>query len=66
MFSLFSWQEREIADAAEKLAECQETIYLLGKHLQALNPKREIGESQYLKRLQCGESLVEDKPSDGY
>ncbi|TXG59776.1 hypothetical protein EZV62_014349 [Acer yangbiense] len=58
-------QEREIADAAEKLAECQETIYLLGKHLQALHPKREIGGSQYLKRLQCGESLVEDKPSDG-
>ncbi|KAK2657027.1 hypothetical protein Ddye_010079 [Dipteronia dyeriana] len=58
-------EEREIAAAAEKLAECQETIYLLGKHLQALHPKREIGGSQYLKRLQCGESLVEDKPSDG-
>ncbi|KAI9165649.1 hypothetical protein LWI28_018000 [Acer negundo] len=57
-------QEREIADAAEKLAECQETIYLLGKHLQALHPKEKlVGLS--LKRLQCGESLVEDKPSDG-
>ncbi|XP_078448363.1 filament-like plant protein 4 [Wolffia australiana] len=29
-------QEREIAAAAEKLAECQETITLLGRHLRAL------------------------------
>ncbi|KAL5754488.1 hypothetical protein ACOSP7_022708 [Xanthoceras sorbifolium] len=58
-------QEREIAAAAEKLAECQETIYLLGRQLQALHPQSKIGGSQYLKRLQCGESLVEDKPSDG-
>jgi len=62
---LFTLQDIEIAAAAEKLAECQETIYLLGKQLQALQPKREIGGSQYVKRFQCGESLVEEKPNDG-
>lgn len=32
-------QDREIAAAAEKLAECQETIFLLGKHLKSLKPQ---------------------------
>lgn len=31
-------QEKEIAAAAEKLAECQQTIYLLGRQLKALGP----------------------------
>uniref|UniRef100_A0A0D9XHY7 Filament-like plant protein 4 n=1 Tax=Leersia perrieri TaxID=77586 RepID=A0A0D9XHY7_9ORYZ len=31
-------QEKEIAAAAEKLAECQETILLLGRQLQTLRP----------------------------
>lgn len=30
-----------MASAAEKLAECQETIYLLGKQLKALHPQTE-------------------------
>ncbi|XP_076885681.1 filament-like plant protein 4 [Bidens hawaiensis] len=34
-------QERELAAAAEKLAECQETIYLLGKQLNGLRPQTE-------------------------
>ncbi|KAF3784090.1 Filament-like plant protein 4, partial [Nymphaea thermarum] len=37
-------QEREIAAAAEKLAECQETIFLLGKHLKDLqSPPVNVG-----------------------
>ncbi|KAI3989510.1 hypothetical protein MKX01_022785 [Papaver californicum] len=31
-------QEREISAAAEKLAECQETIFLLGKQLKSMRP----------------------------
>ncbi|XP_010530290.1 PREDICTED: filament-like plant protein 6 isoform X2 [Tarenaya hassleriana] len=34
-------QERELAAAAEKLAECQETIFLLGKQLKSLRPQPE-------------------------
>ncbi|XP_076913477.1 filament-like plant protein 4, partial [Bidens hawaiensis] len=36
-----STQERELAAAAEKLAECQQTIYLLGKQLNGLRPQTE-------------------------
>jgi len=36
-----SKQEREIAAAAEKLAECQETILILGRQLQAMRPPAE-------------------------
>ncbi|MED6118350.1 hypothetical protein PIB30_002060 [Stylosanthes scabra] len=32
-------QEKDLATAAEKLAECQETIFLLGKQLNALRPE---------------------------
>ncbi|PKI77416.1 hypothetical protein CRG98_002189 [Punica granatum] len=35
---LKSKQETELAAAAEKLAECQQTIFLLGKQLNALRP----------------------------
>ncbi|XP_073305489.1 filament-like plant protein 4 isoform X2 [Primulina huaijiensis] len=35
-------QEKDLAAAAEKLAECQETIFLLGKQLQAFRPQTEI------------------------
>ncbi|GER26593.1 hypothetical protein STAS_02244 [Striga asiatica] len=34
-------QEKELAAAAEKLAECQQTIFLLGKQLKALRPQTE-------------------------
>ncbi|WOL07304.1 hypothetical protein Cni_G16044 [Canna indica] len=34
-------QEKEIADAAEKLAECQENILILGRQLQAMRPPAE-------------------------
>lgn len=36
-----------MAAAAEKLAECQETIYLLGKQLKALHPQTEPMGSPY-------------------
>lgn len=35
------YQETELAAAAEKLAECQETIFILGKQLKALHPQTE-------------------------
>ncbi|URE01892.1 plant protein [Musa troglodytarum] len=38
-------QEKEIAAAAEKLAECQETILLLGRQLQTLRPPAEQADS---------------------
>uniref|UniRef100_A0A1J3FX66 Filament-like plant protein 6 n=2 Tax=Noccaea caerulescens TaxID=107243 RepID=A0A1J3FX66_NOCCA len=34
-------QERDLASAAEKLAECQETIFVLGKQLKSLGPQPE-------------------------
>ncbi|KAI5402854.1 filament-like plant protein 4 [Lathyrus oleraceus] len=34
-----SSKERDLAAAAEKLAECQETIFLLGKQLNAIHPQ---------------------------
>ncbi|CAL4921756.1 unnamed protein product [Urochloa decumbens] len=38
-----SKQEKEIAAAAEKLAECQETILILGRQLQAMRPAESLG-----------------------
>ncbi|XWS24460.1 hypothetical protein CRYUN_Cryun28dG0104600 [Craigia yunnanensis] len=40
-------QENEIASAAEKLAECQETIFLLGKQLKSLRPQTGMMGSPY-------------------
>ncbi|KAK6924463.1 Filament-like plant protein [Dillenia turbinata] len=55
-------QEREIAAAAEKLAECQETVYLLGRKLKALQPQKDImGTPQIKKTLESSDSLMEDK-----
>lgn len=52
-------KEREIAAAAEKLAECQETIYILGRQLQALRPQTKVIGSQCNGRLQTNENLAE-------
>ena len=49
-----------MADAAEKLAECQETIYLLGKQLKALHPQTEVMGSPYSERSQ---RFTEDEPA---
>ncbi|KAJ9165991.1 hypothetical protein P3X46_020798 [Hevea brasiliensis] len=56
-------QERELASAAEKLAECQETIFLLGKQLKALHPQAELMGSPYSERSQRGEGFPEDEPT---
>ncbi|GMP27189.1 hypothetical protein CsSME_00003293 [Camellia sinensis var. sinensis] len=56
-------QEREIAVAAAKLAECQETIYLLGRQLKAIHPQTDAMEPHYMETLQMGENSVKHKPS---
>ncbi|MBA0849082.1 hypothetical protein Goshw_011188 [Gossypium schwendimanii] len=56
-------QERELAAAAEKLAECQETIFLLGKKLKALHPQTDKIGSPYNERSQKGEGFREDEPT---
>jgi hypothetical protein len=46
-------QEVEIAAAAEKLAECQETMLILGRQLQAMRPPAEsIGSSPTRQRME--------------
>ncbi|KAA8537534.1 hypothetical protein F0562_027142 [Nyssa sinensis] len=56
-------QEREITAAAEKLAECQETIFLLGKQLKALRPQTELMGSPYSERSQKGQGYTEEEPT---
>ncbi|TYJ49190.1 hypothetical protein E1A91_A01G116700v1 [Gossypium mustelinum] len=56
-------QERELAAAAEKLAECQETIFLLGKQLKAFRPQTDKIGSPYNERSQKGEGFREDEPT---
>lgn len=53
-------QEKELAAAAEKLAECQETIFLLGKQLKSFRPQAESAASPQSERSQKGESLNEE------
>lgn len=59
---LKSKQERELAAAAEKLAECQETIYLLGRQLKSFRPQAEQMGSPYNDRSQKVEGFLEDEP----
>ncbi|KAL6644720.1 hypothetical protein ACP70R_016328 [Stipagrostis hirtigluma subsp. patula] len=48
-----SKKEKEIAAAAEKLAECQETILILGRQLQAMRPPAEsLGSSPNRQRME--------------
>ncbi|XP_015575209.2 filament-like plant protein 4 isoform X1 [Ricinus communis] len=56
-------QDRELAAAAEKLAECQETIFLLGKQLKALRPQTELMGSAYSERSRKGDGFAEDEPT---
>lgn len=60
---LCSIQEKELAAAAEKLAECQETIFLLGKQLKNLRPQSEFMASPLSERSQKGKGLNEDEPT---
>jgi hypothetical protein len=45
-------QEKEIAAAAEKLAECQETILILGRQLQSMRPPAESMGSSPNQRME--------------
>ncbi|XP_023535896.1 filament-like plant protein 4 isoform X1 [Cucurbita pepo subsp. pepo] len=56
-------QEMELSAAAEKLAECQETIFLLGKQLNSLRPQPDFGGSPFSERSQRGEEFTENEPS---
>ncbi|KAJ7944178.1 Filament-like plant protein [Quillaja saponaria] len=48
----------EIVAAEKKLSECQETVYLLGRQLQALCPQIDVTMSQQRERLQMDKILV--------
>ncbi|KAL8122566.1 hypothetical protein AgCh_019052 [Apium graveolens] len=55
-------QETELAAAAQKLAECQETISLLGKHLNSMRPQMEFGGSPTKERMPKKDGIfAEDK-----
>ncbi|GAB4839106.1 hypothetical protein Ancab_028634 [Ancistrocladus abbreviatus] len=56
-------QEKELVAAAEKLAECQETIFLLGRQLKALHPQTEFTGSPFNERIQKCEGLIEEEPT---
>ncbi|KAL1141689.1 hypothetical protein V6Z11_A11G046500 [Gossypium hirsutum] len=53
-------QERELKDAAQKLAACQETIYLLGRQLQSLHPQTENHQTHHSDKL-LGENSAEGR-----
>lgn len=52
------FQEKELAAAAEKLAECQETIFLLGKQLNCMRPQTELIGSP---TSQKGQTFIEEQ-----
>ncbi|XP_075484152.1 filament-like plant protein 4 isoform X2 [Primulina tabacum] len=56
-------QEKDLAAAAVKLAECQETIFLLGKQLQAFRPQTEIVGPARGETTQKFEGSNDDEPS---
>ncbi|KAG8389891.1 hypothetical protein BUALT_Bualt01G0026100 [Buddleja alternifolia] len=55
-------QEKDLAAAAEKLAECQETIFLLDKQLKSLRPQTNFLSSPNNKSQKV-ESSIEEEPS---
>ncbi|XP_061345660.1 filament-like plant protein 5 [Gastrolobium bilobum] len=57
-------KDKELAAAEKKLAECQETLHVLGRQLQAMCPKIGVNMSHHSKRLQMNEMLV--KPTYGW
>ncbi|KAI4336796.1 hypothetical protein L6164_015277 [Bauhinia variegata] len=56
-------QERDLTAAAEKLAECQETIFLLGKQLTALRPQTDQIGSPFSERSPKIEGFTVDEPT---
>ncbi|CAI9753395.1 unnamed protein product [Fraxinus pennsylvanica] len=55
--------QEELAAAAEKLEECQETIFLLGKQLKALRPQKEATDSPREWKTQKGEDFTDEEPT---
>lgn len=58
-------QEREIAAAAEKLAECQESIFLLGRQLKEMQPPSDLIGSSPTGMLRIGNGFLEGKRNAG-
>ncbi|KAH7847657.1 hypothetical protein Vadar_028678 [Vaccinium darrowii] len=56
-------QEKDFAAAAEKLAECQETIFLLSKQLNTMRPPTELTGSPHSKRTQRRDGSMEEEPT---
>jgi len=56
-------QEKNLAAAAEKLAECQETIFLLGKQLNILRPQTESSPSPYRQKEDNETREEEEEPT---
>lgn len=54
-------QERELAAAAEKLAGCQETIFLLSKQLRVMHPP--LMDSSPNDKQRKSDASLEDQPS---
>ncbi|KAK7307489.1 hypothetical protein VNO77_40599 [Canavalia gladiata] len=56
-------KDAELVAAERKLAECQETLHILSRQLQAICPQIGVTTTQHSKRLQMNEKLV--KPTFG-
>ncbi|XP_061373274.1 filament-like plant protein 4 [Gastrolobium bilobum] len=56
-------QDKDLTAAAEKLAECQETIFLLGKQLNALRPQTEPIVYPHSNINPKVEGFIEDEPT---
>ncbi|KAL0853821.1 hypothetical protein Bca101_058973 [Brassica carinata] len=54
-------QERDLTAAAEKLAECQETIFVLGKQLNSLRPPQRQSESYSEDELGTKNYVVDEE-----
>ncbi|BAT99989.1 hypothetical protein LR48_Vigan499s000300 [Vigna angularis] len=59
-----SGKDKELAAAEKRLAECQETLSILGRQLQAMCPQIGVTTTHHSKRLQVNEKLA--KPSYGW
>lgn len=57
-------QDKELAAAEKKLAECQETLHVLAKQLRAMCPQIGVTMSHHNKRLQMNEMIA--KPTCGW
>ncbi|ESW29923.1 hypothetical protein PHAVU_002G109900 [Phaseolus vulgaris] len=59
-----SGKDQELAAAEKKLAECQETLSILGRQLQAMCPQIGVTTTHHSKKLLVNEKLA--KPSYGW